>query len=275
MEATAEAKVAWRSCVTTSRQARSQEEEVARALAAELGVPFEPRRQSLDHWLAGGQYEAVLVVNREHLTLWVARAGRQPKRLFFHPSTSVQRVKGLLRGGSDPMVRAMGLEPGMSVLDATVGVGSDAIVASFVVGPQGRVVGLESVRELAALTRWGMAHYQGPIPAVEEAMRRIEILHTDHGSFLAQAEAKSFDVIYFDPMFRDPVAQSAPMAPWRLLADPRPVTPEVIAQARRVARRRVVLKERKGSPVFEELGAQHVEGRRSGRVAYGIWEALP
>jgi len=75
MEATAEAKVAWRSCVTTSRQARSQEEEVARALAAELGVPFEPRRQSLDHWLAGGQYEAVLVVNREHLTLWVARAG--------------------------------------------------------------------------------------------------------------------------------------------------------------------------------------------------------
>lgn len=247
----------------------------AQALARELGVPFEPRVRAIGSWLGTGQYEAVLVVNREHLALWVARPDRRPERLFFHPSTSVQRVKNLLEGRSDPMVTAMGLEPGMSVLDGTLGVGSDAIVSSFVVGPEGRVVGLESVRELAVLTRWGMAHYQGPNKAVEEAMRRVQVIHADHASFLAEAEAKSFDVVYFDPMFRDPVAQSAAMAPWRLAADPRPVTPQVIEEARRVARYRVVLKERKGSPVFEELGAQHVEGRRSGRIAYGIWEALP
>lgn len=269
------AEIAWQSCVTTSRHARPEETEVAQALAAELGVPFEPRVQALDGWLGSGQYEAVLVVNREHLALWVGRPGRRPERLFFHPSTSVQRVKALLQGGSDPMIAAMGLEPGMSVLDGTLGVGSDAIVASFVAGPHGKVVGLESVRELAVLTRWGMARYQGPTHAVEEAMRRIQVIHADHASYLAQAEKKSFDVVYLDPMFRDPVAQSAAIAPWRLLADPRPVTPEVIAEARRVARRRVVLKERKGSPVFEALGAQHVEGRRSGRLAYGVWEALP
>lgn len=267
--------VAWQSCVTTSRHARPEETAIAQALAEELGVPFEPRVQALDGWLGTGQYQAVLVVNREHLALWVARPGKSPERLFFHPSTAVQRVKSVLQGGSDPMIAAMGLEPGMSVLDGTLGVGSDAIVASFVAGPQGQVVGLESVRELAVLTRWGMARYQGPNAAVEEAMRRIRVVHGDHALFLAQAEEKSFDVVYLDPMFRDPVAQSSAMAPWRLLADPRPVTPEVIAEARRVARHRVVLKERKGSPVFQALGAQHVAGRRSGRIAYGIWEAWP
>lgn len=242
-----------------------------------MGVPFEPRSRSVEGWILSGAYDAVMVVNREHLTLWVGRAGGggvRPERLFFHPSTAVQRVNALLNGGTDPMVEAMGLEPGMTLLDATLGMGSDAIVSSFVAGPEGRVVGLEAVRELAFLARRGMATYQGPTRAVEEAMRRIEVLHADHADFLAAAPAGSYDVVYLDPMFRDPVARSSAMAPWRLLADPRPLHPAVIAEARRVARRRVVLKERKGSPVFDELAAQRVINRRSGRIAYGIWEAL-
>ncbi|BAS27576.1 class I SAM-dependent methyltransferase [Limnochorda pilosa] len=263
--------------MTTSRQARPEDEATARELAAALGVPFEPRARSIERWIATGALEAVLVVNRENLVLWVGRpAGREelrPERLFFHPSTSVQRVKALLQGGTDPMVAAMDLRPGMTVLDATLGMGSDAIVSAFSVGPEGRVVGLESVRELAVLVRWGMARYPGPTRPVEESMRRVQVVHADHAAFLAATPQASFDVVYFDPMFREPVAQSSAMAPWRLLADPRPVSPEVIALARRVARRRVVLKERKGSPVFGELGAHRVEGRRSGRVAYGVWEA--
>lgn len=42
------------------------------------------------------------------------------------------------------MVEAMDLKPKMSVLDCTLGLGTDATVASYIVGENGKVVGLES-----------------------------------------------------------------------------------------------------------------------------------
>ncbi len=60
------------------------------------------------------------------------------------------------------------------------------------------------------------------------------------------------------------------MRPWRELGVGRPLTPDIVAEARRVARRRVVIKERQGSPVFDELGVDTVVGGRKSRIAYGV-----
>jgi len=64
--------------------------------------------------------------------------------------------------------------------------------------------------------------------------------------------------------------ESAHMRPWRVLACHRPLTRATIAAARRVARRRVVVKERSDSPVFAELGLTRVVGGRKSRIAYGV-----
>lgn len=247
--------------VTTSRHPTAQEEAHARALAEELGLPYVARRGSL----AGLGATAALVVTRERLVVHTA-AGE----IFFHPGMARPRVRELERGKPDVMVEAMGLRPGDSVLDCTLGLGSDAIVAAYVVGEQGRVVGLEAVAALAAVVRWGLKHYDPGHDGLREAMRRIEVVHADHNDYLAALPPGSFDIVYFDPMFREPVMESAHMRPWRVLACHRPLTRATIAAARRVARRRVVVKERSDSPVFAELGLTRVVGGRKSRIAYGV-----
>jgi len=247
--------------VTTSRNATAEEEAQARALARDLGLPVRPRRGA---WRDLGA-DAALVVTRARLVVQT-----QAGEIFFHPGMARPRVRQLERGQSDVMVEAMGLRPGDTVLDCTLGLGTDALVAAYVVGEAGRVVGLEAVAVLAALVRWGMAHYDPGHDGLRAAMRRIEVVHADHEAYLPSLPPRSFDVVYFDPMFREPVHESAHMRPWRELACYKPLTPAAIAAARRVARRRVVVKERSGSPVFAELGMTRVVGGRKSRIAYGI-----
>lgn len=50
----------------------------------------------------------------------------------------------------------------------------------------------------------------------------------------------------------------------------RALTPETVAEARRVARRRVVMKERRESEEFERLGFFEVVGGKYSRVSYGV-----
>lgn len=247
--------------VTTSRHPTAHEEAWAQQLAAELGLPYRPRTGSLKDLGAA----AALVVTRERLVVQTD-AGE----IYFHPGMARPRVRQLERGGPDVMVEAMGLRPGDAVLDCTLGLGSDAIVASYVVGEEGRVVGLEAVPVLAAVVRWGLAHYDPEHQGLRAAMRRIRVVQADHEEYLASLSPASFDVVYFDPMFREPVQESSHMRPWRLLASYKPLNPHTVALARRVARRRVVVKERSGSPLFAELGLPRVVGGRKSRIAYGI-----
>ena len=58
----------------------------------------------------------------------------------------------------------------------------------------------------------------------------------------------------------------------RILADMRALTDETITEARRVARCRVVMKERRESTEFARLGFAVIAGGRYSRVAYGVME---
>uniref|UniRef100_UPI0025D0B145 class I SAM-dependent methyltransferase n=1 Tax=Selenomonas sp. F0473 TaxID=999423 RepID=UPI0025D0B145 len=102
------------------------------------------------------------------------------------------------------------------------------------------------------------------------AMRRIAVHAADALTYLREQPDGSFDVVYFDPMFRRPLHESAGMNALRASADMRALTPETVAAACRVARRRVVMKERRGSGEFERLGFSEVVGGRYSRVAYGV-----
>ncbi len=259
--------------VTTPRRAGKQAEQRARAVAAELGMPFVPREErSLDEVLReaeslGRPCQAVLVAGGDRLQL-VTAAGT----FHYHPGIGVNRIRQLTKGRRDWLVEAMGLRPGDSVLDATLGLGSDLLVASFVVGEKGRVVGLESQPLLAYLVREGVRSYVHERPDVTEALRRIEVVCTSYQEYLAAAPSKSFDVVYFDPMFEEPVAQSSQMAPIRLLANPEPLGRAAFDEARRVARRRVVLKDRAGGPYTRSGWFDAVLGSPKSRIAYCVAE---
>lgn len=204
-------------------------------------------------------------------------------RFHFHPSMALIRLIQLGRGESDRFLTATGLQKGETLLDATLGLGTDALVAAWRVGEEGRVIALEHSAILAALIREGLTSLaHGPLPrvgnpekakawlALSEAAKRIEVHWGDHQDFLTHSPSSSIDVIYFDPMFRHTREQSASIRPLHHFSNIQPLPKNVISEAYRVARKRIILKERKGSLEFSRLGFSINEGGKYSQVDYGI-----
>jgi 16S rRNA G966 N2-methylase RsmD len=102
-------------------------------------------------------------------------------------------------------------------------------------------------------------------------MRRVQIEHADHLEYLQNMEAQSVDYIYLDPMFRNPVVESSAMSPLREIANKQAILPETIAEAKRVARKKIIMKELKGSAEFARLGFTTTY-RSQTNIAYGVIE---
>lgn len=258
--------------VTTGREPLPEQEAQAQRLAQELGARYVPRSSIRLSRLRSAAPSSradrplVLVVERQRLCLHA-----DGQELFYHPGMALQRIRRLRQGRPDPMVEAMGLQAGDRVLDATLGLAADALVAAAVVGPEGQVVGLERVPALAVLVREGLRRYPWPDPELAAAAARIQVQAADHRDWLARQVDGSFDVVYFDVMFERPLSGSAAMAAWRRVAFEGPVTPETLQQARRVARRCVVLKDRRDSTRLAQLQPPALAGGRASRVVYGVW----
>ncbi|RJX17008.1 MAG: hypothetical protein C4570_08770 [Ammonifex sp.] len=257
--------------VTTSLGAGPDTRAQAPALAHRLGTVYVQRMdRSLEDLFADFRVEGVVVVGRQRAGLF-HRGPEGTAHFFFHPGTAVLRIKNILSGKPDQMIQAMGLQPGDAVLDCTLGLGADAVVAGCAVGAEGRVVGVEKVAPVAVVVEYGLQKYASRAdPLTGAAMRRIQVVAADHLDFLRQAPAESFDVVYFDPFFRVSVKGADQLVPLRVTGDLNSLTTEAVEEACRVARRRVVVKERRGSKEFARLGFNQVIGGRYARVAYGV-----
>lgn len=236
--------------------------------AETLNAPFIPReRHSLKTLMEKFTTDIVVLASQEGPVIHTPGG-----KYFFHLSMAELRIKNLVNGKHDHMIAAMGLVPGMSLLDCTLGLASDAIVASYVTGSTGKILGLESSPLLALVAEFGLNNFVADNPEVTSSLRRIKVKQADHFDYLSSLPDNSFDIVFFDPMFRNPVDSSSNLKPIRHLADSRPLTPETLLEARRIARRRVVIKEAQGSKVFRELGISVFAGGKYSSIQYGIVE---
>ena len=252
--------------VTTARRPDVANENFARELAVELGGQFVAREDfSFDVLRKIHGVENILLVKKNSLAV-VTAAGE----FFFHPNTAHLRIKNLRGGEGDRLIDALKISAGAKVLDCTLGLGSDALVAAYVVGSSGRVVATEVNPLVAEIVRHGMKNFSADTQPVVEAMRRVEVVTADCADYLRTCADNSFDAVYFDPMFRRPVEKSSGINPIRPLADDRALTVDVVQEACRVARSRVVMKEHSGSAEFARLGFSVVEGGRYSSVAFGV-----
>ena len=204
------------------------------------------------------------------------------KQLSFHPSMALIRLINLLRGGSDRYLEATQLEAGDSLIDATLGLGTDALIGAWAVGEKGSVLAIEQSSILAAFVHDGLNHFTELIPnaknkekqaawaALAEAARRIEVRWGEHCEYLKRIPSRSVNVVYFDPMFRHTCNKSGSILPLHRWSDHNPVDHEAILEACRIARNRVVLKERKDSSEFRRLGFEILVGGRYSPVDYGV-----
>jgi 16S rRNA G966 N2-methylase RsmD len=232
---------------------------------SDIGLPYVPRSgKSLGELLRENGADGVIIWQEQGPVLQMG-----DEQFFFHPSMAKIRIGAYRKKKQeDPMIKACGLKEGYSFLDCTLGLGADAIVAAYFT--QTTVVGIESSPIIAAIIKWGMRRFVSDISWLSEPITRIQVYNSDHNMFLSQQKDNSFDVVYFDPMFRQPLLKSQPLSPLRKLADPRPLSNNTIQQACRVARCRVVVKERGLGEEFKRLGIENVLSTSRDKVAYGI-----
>lgn len=205
--------------------------------------------------------------------------------LTFHPSMALLRIIEISRGNEDRFLKAVALEAGDTFFDGTLGLGTDALIAAYQVGEKGRIIGVEYSPILAAIVKEGLHNLaHGKIPSTKnpskreaweklgEASSRINVQWGSHYEILAQMPSQSVDVVYFDPMFRRTREESASIRPLQEVSYQEPVSIETIEEAKRVARKRIVLKERKFSPEFARLGFTVDDGGKYSHIDYGVIE---
>ena len=250
-----------RIAVTTALDPDQAEAEAAVRVAARYGWPASVRGgRSLAKVALGCDVDSLLVLSTSRVTLWVDGAER-----LWAGGMGDLRLKRLLSGERatrDGLLDAAELRAGDAVLDATMGMGMDALVVAGAVGPTGTVVGLEASTVLAAMTSEGFRRHPS------EAASRIVVEATDADTYLAQAPPRSFDVVLFDPMFRDARAQGPAFDLVRAFGDGRPLTTERLLRARQVARRWVIVKD--GAPGLDltRLGLVPLPAARDARRVY-------
>ena len=110
--------------------------------------------------------------------------------------------------------------------------------------------------------------YKSKLPELVQDLQRIEIIHAEASAYLKTLPENSFDAVYFDPMFRQPVRKSSEMVPLRPLAFSEPLTLEMVELALKAAPR-VVIKER-SVKILQEYGCTEFVGTKYSAVRFGI-----
>ena len=250
-----------RLAVTNALGAREPDLRAAEESARRHALPFVPRGdRPLPEVAAEAGAEALAVLGAVRVSLFLDGEERR-----WSPGMGVLRARRFREGERDTrdaFLEAAALRPGDSVLDCTLGLCADALVASAAVGPPGGVLGLESSPPLALLAEEGLRRLR------DEAAGRIQVRCADAAALLPTLPSRTFDVVVFDPIFRHPRAQARDFDLVRRLGNPRPLAPEVLAEARRVARRAVLVKD--GTPGWDlaRLGLAPLPSSRGAHRLY-------
>ncbi len=240
----------------------------ARRLSNDYNGTYISREKRSVQYVIDKYQESVVIVGFNRLFLYTQDA---EKPVFFHPNSAMFRCKSLLKGRHDPFVNACGLKEGMSLVDCTAGLGSDSIVASLVTGDGGSVKAIEGSQH-ALLLQEGLKSWESGETLMNQAMRRISVQHKRYEDVLPSLSDNEVDVVYFDPMFENSTLDSDGLSSIKQVALYDTLSDDMIKEACRVARKRVVLKDFWQSSRFERFGFQQLF-RKTSKFHYGILDS--
>ncbi|WP_274307179.1 class I SAM-dependent methyltransferase [Solibacillus daqui] len=252
--------------VTTAGRPDDASLQLADFARNELEAEIVPRQKRSVKNLADN-YDANVIVAGKNRYEYYAKGAEAP--FFFHPNSSAFRLKRVARGEQEPFLTACDLQQGDSFLDCTLGIGSDSLLAAFVVGEQGKVTGLEADRNVAFIVKNGMQTYDTTELPLTKCMRNIEVIHANALEFLQQQPSNSYDVVYMDPMFEQVIEESSNFEALRHAGSHIALSAAWVDEAIRVAKKRVVLKAHYQSEWFELYGFKR-DIRLTSKFHYGI-----
>ena len=230
-----------------------------------LNVPYIERthKENLDEMLAKNNLDALIIFKNEGPSIY-SSAGS----FTYHQSMAYLRLLNIEAGRGDHLLTALDLKEGTKVLDGTLGLATDASIASLIVGKSGLVVGTEASKLIHFCVSHGLKNYETDSPLLTEAMRRIKTYNLTAYDYLKTCKDGDFDVIYFDPMFQHPVKGSVAMDALRPLSYAKALDAETLNLALKIAPR-VVIKER-AEYILRDLGCTEFVGGKYSRVKFGI-----
>lgn len=253
--------------LTTTKKPSNNQLIMVEEIKEKLGLQYiERKNDSILQMLNKNECTHFLIVKKDKLIITDGN-----NDLFWHPNMSIIKIKAIQNGEMDPIIKAMDLQVGDSVLDCTLGFAADALVVSAFIGKNGKIIGTEANKYIAYLTQDGLQNYSEATEDMKSIMKRIKVINANYNDFLKSLDDNSFDVVYFDPMFKTPNMKSAFMNSIRPFAENSYLSLEIINEALRVARKRVVAKERMFSKELEDLGFKEFYGGGArGSIKYGV-----
>lgn len=252
--------------ITTIRKCRPAIKAEALERAETLHLPYFQRENMLSDMAQKYGMEGFLVYGKKLPYYW---SGGEEYR--FHLGTSVLRIEQMKRGNQDRLCSLLP-EGHVSVLDATFGQGGDSMTMSWFLGERGNVTSLEKSTPLYEIGRSAISGFtDSREEELVSALHRITLLHEDFKDFLRHVEPKSFDVIYFDTMFRAPVKRKENhMEGFRNAACYDWLDGEIIRMALHIAGKRIIVKERPFSILFSSGIFSSIHARKGQTTAYGV-----
>ena len=248
-------------CLVTTAPSGSFDE--ARELAQRFGLEAEPRAdRAIPELVEAAAGAPILILSKAQADL--VHRGRVFRASFGMGFLRLVRAR---RGEVDPLVRGAALRAGEVVLDATLGLAADALIAAHATRAQ--VMGLEASPVLAAFVSAGLRRILVPGRVAAEL---IDVRCVDHRQALREMPDGSVDVVLFDPMFRSAGESGALFELVRTLAEHAPLATETLREAQRVARRGVLVKDAPPGNELARLGLRPLPSRRSPRFVFG-WAA--
>lgn len=253
--------------LTTTKKPSDNQLIKVEEIKEKLGLSYiERKNDSIIQMLKENECTHFLVVKKDKLVITDGK-----DELFWHPNMSIIKIKAMQNGEIDPIIKAMDLQEGDRVLDCTLGFAADALVVSAFIGDNGKIIGTEANKYIAYLTQDGLQNYSETTEDMKKIMKRIKVFNANYVDYLKSLDDNSFDVVYFDPMFKTPNMKSVFMNSLRPFAEHSYLTLEIINEALRVARKRVVAKERMFSKELENLGFKEFYGGGArGSIKYGV-----
>ncbi|EAZ87021.1 class I SAM-dependent methyltransferase [Lysinibacillus fusiformis] len=254
--------------VTTAGRPDDESMALAAFACQTLGAAFEQRKKRSVRKMSQA-FQANIIVAGKNRYDYYAFGAEEP--FFFHPNSAAFRLKRIARGEAEPFLEAAQLQLGDTVLDCTLGLAADAMLAAYTVGEKGRIVGLEANPNVAFIVGQGMQNYDTTELPLTACMRQIKVVQSEAVRYLKTLPANAFDVVYMDPMFEETIEESNNFEALRLAGEHVTLTDEWVQEAKRVAKKRVVLKAHFRSEWFTKYHFQQYE-RVTAKFHYGVLE---
>ena len=242
--------------VTTSVKTTSALNNKAQKLANKLNLRYILRnKKTIKQLLSTSQ--GVLVVYKNKLSYF-----EENSELFFHLDTTALKIKN---SDNEPLVEII-KEEKQNILDCTMGLAGDSILLSYY---KHNVTSLEKNNIIYLITTNGLENYISSNDEINNAMRKIKTNNIDCLDYLKKCPNDNYDIIYFDPMFSHNISESNNLKGILPLADTTFPYEEFIKEAKRVARKKIIVKAHFKDIIFEKYNFTRIT-RKNTKFHYGF-----